>query len=733
MTGRTQLSVDLIARVGGFEAGMKRASTAAGQLGSRLRGVAGVAGTAAAGIFTAYAASSAAFVKSSIDRMDQLGEAAEKIGIPVETLSSFEYAARFGGVAFEKLEGGLGRLIKAQVEVSRGSERITEIFDALRVDAIDPLTGALRPTEDVLLELADVFQKLPEGPEKAALAVEIFGKSGRDLIPFLNKGSEGIRKLTDESDAFGATVTSVGARLGGEFNDRLDQLKGAAQGAGQSVAERLLPGLVAVNGPLDQFVELLKDPGVQDGFANIISGALTAVGALARFAAETANVVQFVAEEVAFQASGQASSDDIVRLEKQRDQLRARLERNGDSILTTPLGFSPERRAELEQELEGVTALIDDYYKNIEARAKTAAERTAAAGQPVAVNVSGEVNISGLFQPPSGRTGGGSGRSAAGQAEREQARAQKELQEKLDATRNAASEFNVQLVAYRDEVNGPLAQAQTDWAAREQQLQDLAARGEISQAQLAEALGYTAELRQRDIDAINSQLTPAQEVIASLEEELRLLGLSNEEREIANALRYAGADATEEEKAAIVDLIRLRQEEEKAISSADELRRGFADTFASVIDRSKSAKDALADLASYITSLAAQRLGESLVDSLFGKPGTQLGSSGNGLGNFLATAISSFFGGGRAAGGFVAPGKMYEVAERGPELLTVGRRQFLLPTATGGMVTPNARMGGGGGVVQNINVSGRPDARTASQIAAEASRAQRRVTARFGG
>jgi hypothetical protein len=732
MTGRTQLSVDLIARVGGFEAGMKRASTAANQLGGRLRSVAGVAGTAAAGIFTAYAATSAAFVKRSIDRMDELGEAAEKIGIPVETLSSFEYAARFGGVAFDKLEGGLGRLIKAQVEVSRGSERITEIFDALRVDAIDPLTGALRPTEDVLLELADVFQKLPEGPQKAALAVEIFGKSGRDLIPFLNKGSEGIRELTDESDELGVTVTSVGAKLGGEFNDRLDQLKGAAQGAGQSVAERLLPGLVAVNGPLDQFVELLKDPGVQDGFANIISGALTAVGALARFAAETANVVQFVAEEVAFQATGQATSDDIVRLEKQRNQLRARLEKNGDSILTTPLGFSPEKRAELEQELKGVTTLIDDYYKNVEARAKAAADRAKAAGAPVAVNVSGEVNISGLFRPTSG-AGGGSGRGTAGESEREQARAQKELQERLDATRDAASEFNSQLVAYRDEVSGPLAQAQTDWAVREQQLQELAARGEISQEQLAEALGYTAELRQRDIDAINSQLTPAQEVIASLEEELRLLGLSNKEREIANALRYAGAEATEEEKKAIADLIRLRQEEQKAIANAEELRRGFEDTFASIIDGSKSAKDAFADLGNYITSLIARRLGESLVDSLLGPPGTSLGSNGaGGLGGFLSSALGSLFGGPRASGGFVAPGKMYEVAERGPELLTVGGRQYLLPTATGGMVTANPRLGGGGTVNQNITVVGQITSRTATHLATETSRAQRRAAARFG-
>jgi hypothetical protein len=177
-------------------------------------------------------------------------------------------------------------------------------------------------------------------------------------------------------------------------------------------------------------------------------------------------------------------------------------------------------------------------------------------------------------------------------------------------------------------------------------------------------------------------------------------------------------------------------EQQRQIQFDDNIRRGFEDTFASIIDGSKGAKDALNDLASYITSLIAQRLSESLVDSLFGKPGTSLGSNGSngsgGIGGLLSSALGALFGGPRAAGGWVAPGKMYEVAENGPELLRVGNRQFLLPTANGGMVTPNSRIGGGGTVNQNITVVGQITSRTAAQLATETSRAQRRAAARFG-
>jgi hypothetical protein len=73
----------------------------------------------------------------------------------------------------------------------------------------------------------------------------------------------------------------------------------------------------------------------------------------------------------------------------------------------------------------------------------------------------------------------------------------------------------------------------------------------------------------------------------------------------------------------------------------------------------------------------------------------------------ISGAISSIFGGGKAAGGPVSGGTTYLVGEKGPELFT---------PATSGNIIPNNRLGGGGGTI-NITVNGAIDAEgTARQI-----------------
>lgn len=64
-------------------------------------------------------------------------------------------------------------------------------------------------------------------------------------------------------------------------------------------------------------------------------------------------------------------------------------------------------------------------------------------------------------------------------------------------------------------------------------------------------------------------------------------------------------------------------------------------------------------------------------------------SGGGDFGSFLASLLGSF-GGGRAGGGDVQAGKLYRVNERGPELLDVAGRQYLMMGAQGGRVTPNS-------------------------------------------
>jgi hypothetical protein len=61
-----------------------------------------------------------------------------------------------------------------------------------------------------LLEVANAFQKMPDGARKSAIALKLFGLEGAKLIPFLNEGAKGIQALEDE--AAGSASCSVMTR-----------------------------------------------------------------------------------------------------------------------------------------------------------------------------------------------------------------------------------------------------------------------------------------------------------------------------------------------------------------------------------------------------------------------------------------------------------------------------------------------------------------------------------------
>jgi len=112
--------------------------------------------------------------------------------------------------------------------------------------------------------------------------------------------------------------------------------------------------------------------------------------------------------------------------------------------------------------------------------------------------------------------------------------------------------------------------------------------------------------------------------------------------------------------------------------------------------------------------------------------GSGAGSGGGGFWGNLASALGSYFGGGRANGGPVAPGSLYRVNENGPELLTFRNRTFLMTGAESGNITPIRQ--GSAGNTTNIQVMVQPTSthRTAQQVAQEVARKQRIAVARNG-
>lgn len=180
--------------------------------------------------------------KAALDTADELSKLSQKTGISVESLSLLKPIAEQSGISMEGLAKGLQKLATAMVGAASGSAEQVGTFERLGVSVTDA-AGKLRPTEAVLLDLADAFAAMPDGAEKSALAVKLFGKSGVELIPFLNQGRAGIEQLKLKFKELGLEISGDTARAAEKFNDTLDTVKQALQGIAMKVAEAALPAL----------------------------------------------------------------------------------------------------------------------------------------------------------------------------------------------------------------------------------------------------------------------------------------------------------------------------------------------------------------------------------------------------------------------------------------------------------------------------------------------------------
>lgn len=190
----------------------------------------------------------------------------------------------------------------------------------------------------------------------------------------------------------------------------------------------------------------------------------------------------------------------------------------------------------------------------------------------------------------------------------------------------------------------------------------------------------------------------AQRVLEDIAQENELLGKTYEQQEAINALRWAGVDATSEEGKAILESINALQLRRNALEDQITVMDGVRDAakgFVLDITQGKDAVDSLKEAFDSLFSTILEAIAQNLIEQFLGQAGS---TSGGSSGDWLSSFASLLFGGGRATGGSVNSNGLYRVNENGPELLTVGGRDYLMMGNASGMVSPGV---GGGGVVFN--------------------------------
>lgn len=708
--------VDLLMRTGSFETDSKRAQKEMKQLEKQINDTGKKIG-AAIGTGAAVAATALVGITAqAIDYADRLDELSARLGVSTEQLSAWGYAAKISGIDLDTLASFIPKLSKNLVAALDPTSKQAQLFDALGVSVKDGL-GKLRDVEDVLPEVADKFKSLDNDTLEAALAMEIFGKSGAEMLEFLNKGSDGIAELEAKAESLGVVVGQDAAAAAGQFKDELGDLKEIATALGLQLAERLLPQMIEL---VDKFQML-----VQDG-----SAAETIIKA-----------IDFVIDDVT------TSFDQLNHLIETTTNFFGGLRDNARGTLEVLTGFALFDWGQLRKGLDTMDAARSRVWSSTESfQDYQARQSRKPTGQvPTYLDLPGYLKGPQTFSaagfpllarpatsgPDSGKldrllAGGGSkskkGSSGKSDAEREL--------ERLEQAYKQVEERLKEQIALFDKT-GEAAQLRYDLEfgalAKFTPVQKEYLLGLAEQADLQRDLKEMQEAADKEGEKVSERYS---DTIAGLEEELELRKLSNVEREKEIARRQAGAEAASMEADAIGRVVEELHRQDKVIAAMDNLRDSASDALTNIAldfdNALEHAKDFFDNLAAMITRAIAERW----IEQLLGGRGQEGGGSfGDTIGGFLGNFLS--FGGARASGGDVWPNSAFLVGENGPEMFVPRTAGLILPAE----MTAERRGGTARIVQQTFNqvINGPMTRRTSEQSARENGRAARRGLARTGG
>ena len=177
-----------------------------------------------------------------------LGDSFEKMslrtGLASELLSTLAYAAERSGTSINSLEIGLRRMAANVQQAAKGTGAAADAFAYLGVKVTDT-NNNLKSQDTLLYELADALAKETNSTKKAAIAMDIFGRAGVEMLPMLSTGSEGIKKLQERMQDLGGEISTEMAAKAAVFMDAQLDMETAIRGLKTVIAAELMPTLSA--------------------------------------------------------------------------------------------------------------------------------------------------------------------------------------------------------------------------------------------------------------------------------------------------------------------------------------------------------------------------------------------------------------------------------------------------------------------------------------------------------
>ena len=322
-----KVSAVFTASTSGLTAGVKAAGSSFRSLQSDTKGLESSMRTLVAinatQLFASVASSALSSVRSLVsfgqaqaEVIDNASKLAARLGMTYGEFAGLSLAADLAGVSMDTIGKASQKAEIAFAKAAGGSKVASAAFAGLGL-SVEQLNGM--SAADRFDAIASAIAALPTEAQRAAAAVQLFGKAGSELLPLFAGGAEGIKQARAEADRLGLALTTTQGREVEKMNDSFTMVGKTIEGVVQQVTAFLAPAVTKIS---NAFVKMVGDIGGKNIGQFIGQGIVDGAKYLATVADMIANGFRdmyFAAADVL----GVAVSKEAQRLKEMQAQINA--------------------------------------------------------------------------------------------------------------------------------------------------------------------------------------------------------------------------------------------------------------------------------------------------------------------------------------------------------------------------------------------------------------------------
>ena len=265
-TNGQEVAVNVVARIDSLVSGMDKAAESVGTATASMQASFAALGSIIDTVMAPLVALLVAFegfrkVKDAIDAVVDSTVALEKLsaqtGITIESLQELEFAAKDLDVPTDALATGLQHLSLQMEQAAESSKgQAGTAFHALGIE-VRNTNGTLKDSGEIFDEIREKFSQMADGPTKGALAMNLFGRSGQQLIPILNMTTQQAEALRQKMELMQGDFKNA-ADTENEYHNATTTLKESWDGLTKGIIDELLPALTFLVQGMTSLINLFE-------------------------------------------------------------------------------------------------------------------------------------------------------------------------------------------------------------------------------------------------------------------------------------------------------------------------------------------------------------------------------------------------------------------------------------------------------------------------------------------